>query len=190
MRTQNNLKDFEVELLKTLIGCEYQVIAGPDLWHFLSATKFIIKTDKCSIEISGNVTSLDFEGFEDDYSTLSVAPASEADMLKSHENGNVYVFHSGKQIIDVKIFRETLSEIDPGVSDWIYSTDVAIMLVFADSNLVISKLNHHTELLQATFNELEASEFPSPRDGFVEDITKTQSVTYQSFSLSGWGDNI
>jgi hypothetical protein len=176
----------ELRLLKGFLNAEYHFIAGTDLWHHLSATQIIVMTNVGAIQILGMITTFDFEGFVDDYSTFAVSVAEPKELEDSERSGNIYLYKADKKIKDIRLVRERVAERTPGGSVWEYYTDVSIVFVFEAGSLSITKLNHHTELLQAAFADQEIPETPETRDGFVADITKTHTTERETISLRNW----
>ena len=166
----NTLSRDENEVLRGLRGATFDSLAGAYLPDYLSGSEVLLVTDRGCWRIWSEVTGLDFQGFDEDYSALHVA-VSDAGLDQATRLGNRYYFHSGERIDDVEIVRETVKEVVIGEVTWEYTSDIAIVLKLAGGSMTLRREHLSMEVLSVQFADAGAvTDVPTPTSYWSDTI--------------------
>jgi hypothetical protein len=172
----NTLSRDEITNLRGLIGATFDSLAGAHLPDYLSGSEVLLVTDRGVLRIWSEVMGLDFQGFDEDYSTLHVAIGDDG-LDEATRLGHRYYFHSGERIDDVEIVREIVSEVVIGEATWEYCSDIAIMLKLSGGSLTLRREHLNMEVLSVRFADVGAvTGVPTPTS-YWSDTVDTRYVT-------------
>ena len=179
------LKPDEIGTLQSLVGSRIVYIGGPYMPEYMAAADVVLVTESVSIEIFGEVDSLEFRGYLDDFAYFVIRKASDKLLSQTVKSGNTNKQFSGRRILEIKVLTEETVALLEGGQDWRDHSVVGIMFILDRGVLSISFLSHHMEVFNITElsdgDRLDAVEEVSLR--FDEDALNTYKVARQILTL-------
>jgi hypothetical protein len=178
---------FEVEIqqLSALIGSRFHFFGGIDLPDFLMAAQLVISTSEHDLVFEGDIAVSDFQGYAENYSKITVRPASTSELTNLIAAGNVYSEHSGTVIRNVYVVRRLITELKNGSPSWLLSTSRAVVLDLGSTQLCISKLGEHDEALAITnMSGFNISKVPDTSNYFEAGPGIAYQVSDETISIS------
>lgn len=133
--------------LAALVGGSWLYVAGETLTHHLNTpVDVIVGTTSGSVSIVSAIAEADFEGEAETYAVLSVT-GNVSGFAEAKRKGNVYVHHQREAVKDIRIVRDTVTEVSDGETTWRYVTDVGVVFDLTGGAVAVVKASHHTEML-------------------------------------------
>ncbi len=170
-RLENLLTTREITLLSKQVGSRFSHLAGPTLWHHLTAPKVYITTEKAVIELEANVEEIKFGQDWLDISKINVDEADVSVLEKCFKNGNVYKKFSGQEIISMSLVKDKITGSLDGIPNFEYACHSAVAIEFAEGYLLISLEDHNLPMLSITYEEnLDLETLPQASNEFEEDL--------------------
>lgn len=177
--------EVEIQHLSALIGSRFHFLGGMDLPDFLMAAQVVISTSENDLVFEGDIVVSDFQDYAENYSKITVRPASTSELSNLITGGNVYSQHSGAVILDVYIVRRLIAELKTGSPSWLLSTSRAVVLDLGSTQLCLSKLGEHDEALAITnMRGFEISKVPSTSNHFEAELGVKYEVRDETISIS------
>lgn len=139
------------EILVNLVGSTLESVSGPGLPSYLISPRIFVSASTGNVELFGDVEDSPIADFEGVMSTLNVDVALREEVELAKTQGNVYRQKSGMDITSVRVIRETATCTNGGSLNWVYESDIGILLVLSGGFLVVSKLGQHDEALKVQF---------------------------------------
>jgi hypothetical protein len=103
---ENLLTSKEITLLNNQVGSSFSHLAGPTLWHHLTAPRVYITAEKAVIELQASCVEMKFGQDWLDISKINVDEADVSVLEECFENGNVYKKFSGQEIISMSLVKD------------------------------------------------------------------------------------
>ena len=174
----------ELALLRKLIGNTFEFIGGYSLPDFLTSDVIVIATDEIAIKVSGDIFEAEIEGYPENYSKVKITQLTDAQVRILRASGEIYPRGSGLVVQDVSLVIRTTSEFKNGIQTWSIESLRAIVLNLGSTNLIVSRLGDHDEVLAASFvKNFSFSSLPSVSNYLEEDLETKYEFTETSFSL-------
>jgi hypothetical protein len=183
-RNMNNTfsKD-ESGMLANLIGQRLRFIAGPDLWHPLTAPSVYIVTEGESISLDATCVEYEFDGDWEDFCQIHISKPNVQGVEAAVGLGYAYKKYSGEKIMSVKIISDKISGVLNGQTNFDYTSHSGVVIEFAHGCIAIMKLDHHQPILKVIYGEdLESKNIEYPSHRFNEDVF--QSFTFEREEIS------
>jgi len=178
---ENQFSERSLQSFKTLVGAQFEYLAGPTLDPDLVSDLVLIQTNSGTIAIQGDILQLDVEGFDDTYSQLVATSDAQQALTKAKRIGNLYFFKAGETISKVLILRDEIRCFENHEFSWKYVSDSGLILQLDSGFIAITKLGYHDELLSVSYLEkLDSDEIPTPTAAF-EDNLDTNIVVERKF---------
>ena len=172
-RLKNLLTTREIKLLSKQVGSRFSHLAGPTLWHHLTAPKVYITTEKAVIELEANCEEMKFGEEWLDISKINIDEVDVSVLEDCFENGNVYKKFSGKEIISMSLVKDNITGSLDGVPNFEYACHSAVAIEFAEGYLLISLEDHNLPMLSITYQEnLDLETLPQASNEFEEDLNQ------------------
>ncbi len=150
---RNTFSPQDLDLLRSFIGSQLSFVAGPDLWEPLSADLIFVVCGERGLELRGDIFQDSFEGFESDYSKINFSEITQSEVLEATQRGFRYLIHAGELVTGVAILRNQVKHSGKNGNDWDYTSDSGVIFYLSEGALAVTKLGHHDELLQVTYQE-------------------------------------
>jgi hypothetical protein len=164
------MTEVELAILKSLIGQNFQFVGGPEAPSYLVSDRFLVGGAGWCISISGDIDFADLGDESGEYSYLVVRAASQLEVEKTVESGNVYLTNRSGLILDVSILAETLTQRKGETSVWLHEVDVAVLLRLASGYVILKLLSHNMEAILVEFvEEFSIAKVEPPSNSFVND---------------------
>jgi len=166
-----------MELLGKQVGSSFSHLAGPTLWHHLTAPKVYITTEKAVIELEANCEEMKFGEEWLDISKINVDEVDVSVLEDCFENGNVYKKFSGQEIKSVSLVKDKITGSLDRVPNFEYTCHSAVAIEFAEGYLLISLEDHNLPMLSITYQEnLDIETLPQVSNEFEEDLNQHFNV--------------
>jgi len=160
-----------MELLSKQVGSSFSHLAGPTLWHHLTAPKVYISTQKAVIALEASCEEMKFGEDWLDISKINVDEMDVSVLEDCFEKGNVYKKFSGQEIISVSLVKDNITGLLDGVPNFEYACHSAVAIEFAAGYLLISLEDHNLPMLSITYQDnLDLDRLPQVSNEFEEDI--------------------
>jgi len=180
---KNTFRDDELKFLANLVGKTFKYVAGPDLWHPLTAPSVYIVTEGFSISLDATSEELDFNGDWEDFSAIHLRTLSIQEIDDAVNLGFAYKKFSGEDILSVKVVTDQITGELDRVKNLDYLSHSGIVLEFSRGYIAIVKHDHHQPILKVSYGqELKVDELPHTSHRFDEDLN--QSFTFKRKLIS------
>ena len=180
---KHTFTEAELKMLSSLVGKKLKYIAGPDLWHPLTAPSVYIVTEEFSISLDASCEELEFNGDWEDFSDIHISMPSIDDVEEAVNWGYAYKKHSGDEILSVQVVADKISGELDRVQNLDYLSHSGVVLEFSNGYIAITKHDHHQPILIVSYGqEIKVEEVPVTSHRFDEDIN--QSFTFKRDLIS------
>jgi len=170
---ENLLTSREITLLNNQVGSSFSHLAGPTLWHHLTAPRVYITTEKAVIELKATCEEIKFGQDWLDISKINVDEADVSVLEECFENGNVYKKFSGQEIISMSLVKDKITGSSDGVPNFEYACHSAVAIEFAEGYILISLEDHNLPMLSITYLEnLNTESLPQASNEFEDDLNQ------------------
>jgi hypothetical protein len=168
---QTFLSNSDAKALKNLVGSTFNFVGGLWLPDFLSSGSIVVSTSAGAWSISGELKDLFFEGFEDEYSSISISNVTEDQLEKIKDKGNTYLRNLTGVIRNVLVAREEIREFSGEIQNWTYEKDFAIIINLGTASLVIELISHGSETMRArAVDNFKLEDLVPPVEHWDEDL--------------------
>ena len=139
--------------------------------------EIVIQTSEGPLHLTATSEELDFEGYSDDYVSLSI-DQTENGRLDAIKAGNVFYFGKGEQIREIWVARDTLTAFKDGTVAYCYRSDAGLSFRLDKLWVTCIKASHRTEAIAITYADIRESEdLPNLGDQWEDDLV--DSFTYE-----------
>lgn len=188
MDSLNRINDNELGQLGSLVGATFRFLGGASLDADRISDRIVVTTEIGSVTIFGDIKDGNFEGFDDEYSTLEVVASSHSEVEKIISTGHLFRQFFGQTIVGIKVVDETITCVKGGVKVWTYCTAVSLVIYFESGFAAITKLGHHDEMLKVTYGAtFDIDALPKTEGRFEEGIHETYLYNRELISIEDYG---
>jgi len=179
----SRLSTESLKKLDSILGETIISISGLDMPSWLLSPVVNLETASKAIQISGVVEESDFDQEFDTYATFRISSGSADEIREAKEAGTVYYQTAGKQIRQIHVIREAVSQTSQGEHQWTYVADVALVLSLDHGSLVFRLSTLHNELIKVELlDNFSLDTFTRPITSFEDDVFTSHN--YETFMLS------
>lgn len=150
------LETQQLGLLMELVGQLWDHYGGQAMDRGdYALVEVFIRTDRSALTIVANRVTRDFEGYPEDYSSLSVVGGALGE-ASATAKGNLFYQYRGSLIKDVLVVRDTLQESFRGKPTFELVSDAGVVFVLDGAYVGVCKGGYFTEdLFISTSKSLE-----------------------------------
>lgn len=170
---EHTFREDELKMLARLVGKRLKYIAGPNLWHALTAPSVYIVTEGLSMSLDASSEELEFNGEWEDFSEIHLSIPNDSEIDAAVSSGYAYKKHSGEKILSVKVIADKITGQLDGNNNLNYLSHSGVILEFADGFISIMKHDHHQPILKVVYSQdTRPQDIPTPSHRFEEDLTQ------------------
>lgn len=176
MTTNSGTVQFDLASLQTLaslVGAPWRLVTGRPLLErpgSLSASRdVVLAVEGHDVTLHSELVLLGFEGRGAQYAHLTVLVGSEG-LDDARQRGEVCFDHADEELVGIQVVRETITSMRSGQPEWVYATDIGVVLDLTGGAIGIVKDGHHDQAMLVRISDsLDALDLPHHSDAWNRD---------------------
>ena len=181
---KNLITKDELAELATFSGSTLKFVTGFDVAVGLDSDLILISTSQGNLTLRGEIEIFDFEGFRNEFSTITVNRAPRETIEKVATESHRYLNQKNSVIEKILVQRAHYTHYASGIETWDYETDIALFFQTSKGHFRVVKNSIHTEVLIVDFSDHDLSlDEPDTADRFEEDLLESVSVAYSTLDI-------
>ncbi|MEO0024496.1 MAG: hypothetical protein RL196_937 [Actinomycetota bacterium] len=181
---KNYMKKAAVQTIGQLRGSTLEFITGFDVRNGFYSDLIVIACSNDVLALRGEILISDFQGFDDEFSTISVNEAPKKTIDTVIESEVHYLQQKNSEILDIQFVIAHFTHFENGDKTWSYETEIGIIIETSKGYVNISKNSVHNEILEVEYLDARPSvEDFTTSHRFETNIFKTTAVEYRALAI-------